>query len=53
MIVAIITTAMTTTITPEQLADAVELLLQRRGLVRRVLQHPGDAAHLGLHARSP
>ena len=51
MIVAIITTAMTTTMIAEQLADAVELLLQRRGLVRRFLQHAGDAAHLGLHPR--
>ena len=51
MIVAIITTAMTTTMMPEQLADPVELLLQRRGLVRRLLQHAGDAPHLGLHPR--
>ena len=34
----------------EQLADAVELLLQRRGLLRRLLQQAGDAPHLGLHA---
>ena len=34
---------------PEQLADTVEFLLQRRGLVRRLLQHAGDAPHLGLH----
>ncbi len=36
---------------PEHLADAVELPLQRRDLVRRVLQQPGDAAHFGLHPR--
>ena len=49
MIVAIITTAMTTTTIAEQLADPVEFLLQRRGFVRRLLQHAGDAPHLGLH----
>ena len=42
---------MTTTIDPEQFADAVEFLSQRRGLGRRLLQHAGDAPHLGLHAR--
>ena len=50
MIVAIITTAITTTTTPEHLADAIELLLQRRRFGRRVVEHAGDASHLGLHA---
>jgi hypothetical protein len=34
---------------PELLADTVERLLKRCNLVRRLLQHPGDASHLGLH----
>ena len=50
MIVAIITTAIATTTTPSSLPDAVELLLQRRGLVGHLAEHAGDAAHLGLHA---
>ena len=40
MIVTIITTAMTTTIDAQQLADAIELLLQRRGLLRRLFSMP-------------
>ncbi len=35
---------------PQQLADPVKLRLQRRRLVRRFFEQPGDAPHLGLHS---
>ena len=34
----------------EELAGAIELPLQRRGFVARLLQQSGDATHLGPHA---
>jgi hypothetical protein len=46
--VPIITTAMATT--TEHPAHAVELLLQRSPLRRSPLEHPGNAAHLRVHA---
>ena len=49
MIVAIITHGDDDHDESQHLADAVELLLQRRRLFGHVLQHPGDAPHFGLH----
>ena len=34
----------------EHLSQAVQLLLKRGGLIRRIVEHAGDISHLGLHA---
>ncbi len=42
--------AITTTITPKELSNASELLLQRCCFWRRLFQQPGNTAHLSLHS---
>ena len=46
----IITIAMIITISPQQFADSVKLLLQRRCLFRCFFQHTGDPPHFCFHS---
>ncbi len=50
MIVAIITTAITTTMTPSSLPTRASSFCSGVTSCGRLFQHPGDTPHLGLHA---